>query len=194
MSQILGRSDYMNLEDFEELLGDRPHDERWELIDRRVVKLMVEARWDHHLIIQNLAFGTRQQLQAKRSPCRVISETFYLESKSVESSTLPDIMVRCGPIPRDAVSFDDPTVLVEVISPGSDERDRSEKWKVYRRFASLQHYVLIERDDMQVDVLDRSGDVWTNIRRLTDPTSIRDLPAIGVSILLAEIYRDVLTP
>ncbi len=57
--------EYMSLDDFEELLADKPADEKWELIGGRVVRMMVGARWEHHLIAQNLAFGLRRRLYKK---------------------------------------------------------------------------------------------------------------------------------
>ncbi|GJD74710.1 hypothetical protein CFIICLFH_2945 [Methylobacterium goesingense] len=36
--------DWMALDDFEELLADKPRNERWELIGGRVVRMMVGAR------------------------------------------------------------------------------------------------------------------------------------------------------
>ncbi len=194
MSRLADQFDYMDLDDFEELLADKPRDERWELIDRRVVKLMVGARWEHHLLIQNINFAMQSQLRARNSPCRVFTETFYMKSKAIKSATLPDVMVRCGPIPVDATSFDDPTILVEVVSPGSAERDRSEKWNVYRRLTSLKHYVLVERDQVLVDVYDRVGDLWSRHRVMEGLDATLALPAIEVSIPLAEIYRDVIIP
>ncbi len=166
MSRRSDRYDYMALDDFEDLLADRPRDERWELLDGRVVKMMVGARWEHHLIVQNLVVGLRGRLAGRPGGCRVFSETFFLKSKAVESALLPDVMVRCGPIPSDATSFDDPVVLVEVMSPGSVTRDRVEKWNVYRRLASLQHYVLVDRDQASIDVFDRAGEAWASRRIL----------------------------
>jgi hypothetical protein len=51
--------EYMALDDFEELLADKPADERWELIGGRVVRMMVGARWEHNYIIQNTSSGIR---------------------------------------------------------------------------------------------------------------------------------------
>ena len=64
-------------------------------------------------------------------------------------------MVRCGPLSPDATSLDDPVVLIEVVSKGSAHRDRWEKWGLYQKLPSLQHYVLVERDHLAVDVIDR---------------------------------------
>lgn len=48
-------SDLMSLDDFEDLLADQPDDERWELISGRLVRMMVGARWEHNIIVGNLA-------------------------------------------------------------------------------------------------------------------------------------------
>ena len=192
MNRPSDQFDYMSLDDFEELLADKPRDERWELIGGRVVRMMVGARWEHHLVIQNLALGLRQRLRAKKAGCQVTSETFFMKSLAVESATLPDVMVRCGPSPTGLTSFDDPVVLVEVVSPGSEGRDRWEKWVVYRKLASLQHYVLIERDRAAIDVFDRTGEVWASRRTLEGLADTLELPAHDLSIPLAEIYEGVL--
>lgn len=102
-------------------------------------------------------------------------------------------MIRCGPLPPDATSLDDPVALVEVVSKGSAQRDRWEKWGLYRRLPSLQHHVLIERDDFAVDVFDRAeGSGFFERPRLGAPEDILQLPSIGFEMSLAEIYRDVL--
>ena len=185
--------DYMDLDDFEELLADMPSDQRWELIGGRVVKMMVGARWQHNFIIQNVAFGLRERFRAEGSPCRTFTETFYLKNRTLKSATLPDVIVRCGPLDRNATSLDDPKVLIEVVSPGSEGRDRVEKWKIYRRLTTLEHYVLVERDEASIDVFDRAGDAWASRRTIEGLGAALALPAVNVSVPLAEIYRDVLS-
>lgn len=192
MNRPPSQYEYMSLDDFEELLPDKPADEKWELIGGRVVRMMVGARWEHHLIAQNLAFGLRRRLYEKAAGCFVFLETFYMKRKSIESATLPDVMVRCGPMEPGATSADDPTGLIEVMSDGSRARDRFEKWAVYQQLPSLKHYVLVERDRAHIEVFDRTGEEWTGVRILDGLDATLDLPAIGVGVPLAEIYRDVI--
>ena len=128
-----GQYDYMDLDDFEELLADKPRDEKWELIGGRVVKMMVGARWEHHFIVR------------------------------------------------------------EVVSEGSVGRDRVEKWRVYQKLASLQHYVLVERDKPVIEVFDRTGDAWSAERLIEGLDAVLELSAIEVTLPLAEIYRNVVS-
>lgn len=192
MSQRSEPYPYMALDDFEELLADKPDDERWELIGGRVVRMMVGARWEHHIIIQNIVVGLRNRLQAQGAPCRVFSEAFFMKKRSLDSATLPDVMIRCGDMPPGATSVDDPVVLIEVVSVGSEARDRFEKWRIYSQLSSLQHYVLVERDRPAIEVYDRTGDAWASLRKLEGLEAGLDLPAVGLGLPLAEIYRDVL--
>lgn len=188
-----GRYDYMDVDDFEELLADMPNDQRWEIIGGRVVRMMVGARWQHNLIIQNLAGALRQRFRVQGSDCRTFSGTVFMKASWLKTATLPDIIVRCGRLADDATSLDDPKVLVEVMSPGSEGRDRVEKWKAYRQLVSLQHYVLVERDHAAIDVFDRTGDAWAVRRTIEGLSSELSLPAVNVTVPLHEIYEDVLT-
>jgi Uma2 family endonuclease len=185
--------EYMSLDDFEELLADKPADERWELIGGRVVRMMVGARWEHHFIIANLSGAMREQFRAKNRPCRVFTETFFMKKKTLEAAMLPDVMVRCGgPLEPGVASVDDPVVLVEVMSHGTQARDRLEKWHVYQKLPSLQHYVLVERDRAYIEVFDRAAAAWTGVRILEGLQAVLDLPAIDVSVPLNQVYLDVL--
>ena len=193
MSHPSDQFDYMDLDDFEELLADKPRDEKWELIGGRVVRMMVGARWEHNFIIQNLSAGLQGRLREAGSPCRTLIESFRLKESALRSSLLPDVIVRCGSLAPGASSLNDPTVLIEVMSDGSVGRDRIEKWRVYQKLPTLQHYVLVERDKPLIEVFDRAGAAWFTQRVIEGLDAVLELPGIDVTVPLAEIYRDVLS-
>lgn len=185
--------DFMDLDDFEDYLADKPRDQKWELIGGRVVKSMVGARWSHHQIVQNINFFVRDHIRRSGSPCRTFMESFWLKQPFLKLAVFPDVMVHCGPPAPGATSIDDPIVLFEVVSPGSQERDRFEKGPLYRRLTSLQHYVLVERDTVSIDLLTRSGDrSWIESATIEGLDQTVSLPAIGIDLPLSEIYRDVI--
>ncbi len=193
MNRQSSQYEYMSLDDFEELLADKPADEKWELIGGRVVRMMVGARWEHNRIVANVLSALLVGLRAKGSDCRPFAESFWLKERLLKLAVFPDVIVRCGPLPPDATWLDDPTALVEVVSKGSAQRDRREKWVLYNRLPSLQHYVLIERDVCAVDVYDRIEGGFILRPTLTQMQDILRLSAIDFEIPLAEIYRDVLS-
>ena len=59
----------------------------------------------------------------------------------------PDALVRCGPaLPGEAVEFDDPVVVVEVVSPSSRGIDRGAKLAGYFSLPSVRHYLILDTD------------------------------------------------
>ncbi len=182
----------MSLDDFEDLLADQPEDERWELICGRVVRMMVGARWEHNRICNNIGAGLDTRLRALGSPCRSLRETFRLKEASSPSSLLPDILVYCTRPAPGATFLEDATVLVEVLSPGTQRRDREEKWFAYQRLPSLQHYVLVSRDTPYVQRIDRENGSWSGFRVIEGLDANVAFPALEIVLPMAEVYADVL--
>lgn len=195
MNNYAARKDgleWMSLDDFEELLADKPAHEKWELINGRVIRGMVGARWEHHIIIDNMGYALTDHLRKIGKPCRVFRETFFLKDRSQDLAALPDLMVRCGKPAPGKTSFDDPLILVEVVSPGSEARDRLEKRVAYQQLPTLQAYVLVNRDRPHVEALERRADGFFAVDPLTTLDAALVLPAIDFTMSLASIYHDVL--
>src|SRR3954447_3996924 len=74
MPRSMQHPEYMDLDDFEELLINKPRDEKWELINGRVVRGMVGARLAHHDIVQNVNFALRTHICAKGLLCRTFTK------------------------------------------------------------------------------------------------------------------------
>jgi Uma2 family endonuclease len=186
--------DYMDLDDFEEALLDKPDNEKWELIGGRVVRRMVGARWEHERIAGNVYAKLLLDLRSNKSPCRPFKETFHVKQRFMKLSVSPDIFVRCGKLEAGATSTDDPIVVFEVVSGGSRQRDWREKWRHCSRLPSLMHYVLIDRDTVSVTVKDRQGENWLERPPLEAHADTLALGAIDFAMPVSEIYRDVIEP
>jgi Uma2 family endonuclease len=124
-------------------------------------------------------------------PCRVYRETFFLKERKNDLAALPDLIVRRGKPAPGKTSFNDPLVLVEVVSPGSEARDKLEKRVAYQQLPTLQAYILVNRDQPFVEVFERAGTDFVAKAPLTALDAKLCLPAIEFEMPLAAIYRDV---
>lgn len=185
--------EYMSPDDFEDLILDMPADEKWELIGGRVVRGMVGARWEHHRVVQNISFALMRHFRDRNSTCRPYNETFWLKQKLLELQVFPDVMMRCGPLEPGAVHLSDPVVIVEVLSPGTEARDRHEKWALYQKLETVKHYVLVSRDKAHVEVFSRGELEWSGFQVLEGFDANLSLPAIEFEMSLSDVYRDVLS-
>ena len=191
MNSAMRKAERMSLDDFEELLLNKPEDEKWELIGGVLVKGMVGTRWEHHVIISNIDYALHDHFRRSRMPCRVFRESFFLKKRDHDLAALPDVMVRCGKDVPGATSVDDPVVLFEIVSPGSEGKDRLAKRIAYQRLQRLQHYVLVERDRPFIDHYVRTAEGWRGEVPLESLNAVLRLAAIEFEMPVAEIYRDV---
>ena len=88
-------------------------------------------------------------------PCRVLSSDVRVRVKATGIATYPDISVICS---RPEVDLDDehgilnPTLIVEVLSDGTEAYDRGAKAAHYRRIPSLREYVLVSQNEPLIEV------------------------------------------
>lgn len=108
----------------------------------------------------------------------------------------PDVTVVCGE-PRFLDDAQDvllnPTLIVEVLSEGTKNFDRGEKFMRYRTVDSLADYVLIAQDEIHVEHFRRQGEQWILVETRASQGRL-ELDSIGCELPLVEIYERVLSP
>lgn len=55
-----------------------------------------------------------------------------------------------------------PVVIIEVLSPSTESRDRGEKFEAYKGISSLEEYVLVSQDERRVEVRRRASGGWSS--------------------------------
>ncbi|MBD2447373.1 Uma2 family endonuclease [Nostoc sp. FACHB-152] len=64
----------------------------------------------------------------------------------------PDVVISCDSRDLNARKFIQyPKIIVEVLSPGTEAKDRGEKFTFYRNMPSLQEYILVESEKIGVE-------------------------------------------
>src|SRR5258708_23355842 len=94
----------------------------------------------------------------------------------------------CGPIELDladgsGTTIANPTLLVEVLSPSTEEVDRGSKWRDYQLIPSLQEYVLVSQDS-RVEIFRRltSGN-WEHLDVREGVVNLGSGATLGLSTL-----------
>src|SRR5215218_1283872 len=109
---------------------------------------MVGATKRHNRIIGNIS--GRLWGAARGGACRVYSESVKLRV-SDDVIYYPDVMVACGPEGDDPLVEDNPCLVVEVVSPGTETTDRREKLAAYKRMPGLRAYLIVAQDRRWVE-------------------------------------------
>lgn len=171
----------MTLEEF--LAWEECQEEQWEF-DGFAPVAMVGGMLAHATICTNLAAGLKNRLRG--GPCRVFVEG--LKIIAAGSTRYPDAFVACGPFPPGATVAENPVVVFEVESPGTARVDYGLKNAEYRATPSILRYVILAQDRIMATIYARQGEAWVGAL-ITDAEAMLDMPEIGVTLPLAELYE-----
>jgi Uma2 family endonuclease len=169
---------------------ERNSDERHEYFQGEIYA-MSGASEAHNTITFNTAGSLHFQL--RKRPCKGYSTDMRVKVRAVGLYTYPDVVVVCGEPKFEDGEFDtllNPTVLIEVLSPSTENYDRGKKFQHYRTLESLQEYLLISQESARIEHYVREGDQWI----FTDATQLEDvvtLPSIDCTLALADVYEKV---
>ena len=100
----------------------------------------------------------------------------------------PDVSVCAGEIPGGLRTLRDAVVIFEVLPDETADTDRVAKRREYAKLPGLQHYILLEQDQVAATVLALRGTEWHQTQ-LTGGSLV--LPELGIELPLDEIYRNV---
>jgi Uma2 family endonuclease len=101
----------------------------------------------------------------------------------------PDLIVDCGTPADDGYVFENPRLVVEILSPATKSFDLTGKIAEYWLLDGLPYILIIDPEERRAQLHTRqTGDVHA-IDRFAAADAIIDLPELGLSIPLAELFE-----
>ena len=156
--------------------------------DGLAARAMTGGTGAHAAIQRNLNYLLTGRLRGK--PCQPYGSDLKL--KLQYTIRYPDASVVCKPVGPDDTFTTEPVVVFEILSKSTANLDLGVKKAEYQATPSLQRYVVLHQTHRAAEVFYRSTDAedgWAHADLLGDDSL--DMPEIGISIPLAEIYEDV---
>lgn len=157
---------------------------------------MARVSKEHNLITASVIAELHGQLRGRN--CGTYPSDMRVKVGETGLYAYPDVSVVCG----EAEYLDqrgdvllNPTVIVEVMSPSTEDYDRGEKAKYYRQIASLTDYILIAQDQRWIEHYARRSDSQWALSEVALPNDEVVLASIGCTLRFDDIYRQVpMTP
>lgn len=102
----------------------------------------------------------------------------------------PDLLVTCDRSDNKRYFKSNPSLIVEVRSDSTETTDRREKRLNYQTISSLQEYVLISQNAIEIEMYhkDQQGN-WT-VECLGKGDNLQ-LNSVGLNLTIADIYEDI---
>jgi Uma2 family endonuclease len=160
---------------------------RWELHDGVPVlidapKAMSPERLAHTRT-KGIAFlALAQGLRREGLPCEAFTDGVAVKIDA-RTTFEPDASVVCGAAPRgDALTIDNPIIVVDVLSPSTAAIDHGRKLSGYFSLASVQHYLILDPDRRVVIHHKRGQGDAIETRVLTGGAARLDPPGFEVAV------------
>lgn len=162
-----------------------------ELIDNRVW-IMQGADLRHNVILINMIgvlyplvldldyelYGSRMCLEIDRDSTFVYPDMAIIHGEPLMSCRF------------NQHTFENPTVLFEILSSHTEAMDRGRKKDLYLQLESLEAYILVAQNEPKVEILQRQGERWrSHAWSSMDAAMVIDRPACEIP--LHEVYRRV---
>jgi Uma2 family endonuclease len=168
---------------------DLRQEDRYELVDG-VPRAMTGARVSHDRVVGNVRAALSQRLRANGSPCDAFGADVALIVPA-GNVRRPDVAVYCPPFDDNATALENPRLVVEVLSTSTQEVDQLFKLEEYQAIAGLDAIIFIAPTIRQVGVWSRGAEAaWRRVE-LRDAAASIELPKLGVSLPLSEVYERV---
>lgn len=129
--------------------------------------------------------------QLRGRACRVFDSDLRVRVLATGLATYPDATVVCGSLerdPEDPNAVTNPTLIVEVLSRGTEEYDRGDKFEHYRRIPSLRQYVLVSHREREIEVWTRDpAGIWS--RSVAGEREVAKFTAVDAALDVRELYN-----
>ena len=153
---------------------------------------MAGATERHILIVGNIAGALHSILKGRE--CREYSSDLRVVTPLADNYMYPDLTIVCGATELKPDCFDtltNPSVIIEVLSAPTEERDRALKFFFYRQIPSFKEYILVDTGHCRITTFLKQEDgTWEEgvTEGLGNKLTIN---TIGAAIPVQDIYARV---
>lgn len=162
--------------------GQAQRNEFW----RGEIFAMAGGKRGHGRVVANLMRHLGNHLDD--TPCQAFSENMKVQVGQ-EAVLYPDVFVTCErEFSADQSVFTAPVLVIEVLSPSTQADDRSRKFAIYRRIASLREYALIDPDTRRVEVFRPGDDGLWNLLDMSEGPAL-ELASVDCRIAVDELFK-----
>jgi Uma2 family endonuclease len=161
--------------------AERQRDGRFELEDGSIVAMAPE-QVRHARAKAEAWLALRRAIEAAGIGCTPLVDGVTVEIDSA-TAFVPDVLVDCSErLAPDAIAATQPVIVVEVVSPSTNQRDMTTKLVGYFRVDSIRHYLIVDAEKRIVVHHQRTGGEALATRILAGGALALDPPGISVRI------------
>jgi Uma2 family endonuclease len=125
------------------------------------------------------------------SGCRTLNSDARVNIFESAKYVYPDVSVTCDDRDKTTAHYITyPCLIIEVLSPNTEAYDRGNKFRMYRRNPSLQEYVLVSADAIEIELFRKiEADDWRIINYQAGDSV--ELKSVNLTFSIEDIYKGI---
>jgi len=147
---------------------------------------MAGASRSHQRLTTNALVSIANHL--KDTPCEAFSSNMKVRADNGKKYFYPDVLVSCEKGDGDSHFEESPRLIIEVLSNSTRKFDKTLKRLVYQNMPSLEEYVLIEQDRVEIEVFRQSQGWQSTYYYIDDEITFS---SIDLTLPVLELYQRV---
>jgi Uma2 family endonuclease len=173
-------AEYLEWEEKQEL--------KYEYVDGKI-SAMTGGTLNHSKIGGNLYYILQTHLRS--GGCQVLNSDAKVQIAESSNYVYPDVSVTCDERDKIATKFvSHPCTIIEVLSPSTKAYDRWEKFNLYRRSDTLQDYVLVDTEQIEVALYSKNTEgKWEIIRYIAG--DLIELKSINLTFPIEQVFEGI---
>jgi Uma2 family endonuclease len=183
-------ANFLSIEKY--LVNEEKSKEKHEYINGKIRK-MPGSTFQHNQITVQIAAAILNQLEIKNKPFKVLSSDQKVYIPNLNQILYPDALVvyekpEFWNNRKDILL--NPILIVEVLSPTTENYDRHDKFMSYKNIPSFKEYVMVRQEKVEVETWYREEPHLWRESVYNEGDEVK-LSSIGVSIEIDKIYRNI---
>jgi Uma2 family endonuclease len=147
---------------------------------------MSGGKLNHHRLISRLVQKIGNHLDG--TPCEVFSSDIKVRTDKGNKYFYPDVLVSCDNKDGESLFTESPRLIIEVLSKSTRKYDKTFKRICYQAIPTLEEYVLIEQDHVEIEVCRKSQDWKSEFYFIDDEITFE---SIDLTLPVLDIYKRV---
>jgi Uma2 family endonuclease len=141
---------------------------------------------NHQRLTGNVFAALHNYLKGK--PCEAFSSDMKVRADKGNKYFYPDVLVSCNNDDGNTHFSESPRLIIEVLSNSTRKFDKNLKRQIYQSIPSLEEYILIEQDRVEIEVCRKSEGWQPTYYYIDDEITFT---SIDLTLPVLEIYQRV---
>lgn len=187
-TNMIASSEHQKMTAVEYLEWEAQQELRYEYCDGEVLS-MAGGTKNHDEIAFN--FRSAVAAQVRKLGCRMSGSDVKVMVKQGRFYRYPDLSMSCEEKDKNnKTAYEFPNLIVEVLSEGTEVVDRNQKFQEYIEIQTLQEYILVSAEQIQVERFRRGeGRMWLYFSYKAG--EIVRIESLNIDLPIEQIYQNI---